>query len=52
MPATATAPYSGPDLLVVVADRAGHETGYELVARPGPEDARRRVTIDSETEQA
>src|SRR4051812_23807986 len=38
--------------VVTVEDRAGRVTEYELIARPGPEDARQRVTVASETGRA
>jgi transcription elongation GreA/GreB family factor len=38
--------------VVTVADRAGRVSEYELIARLGPEDARQRVSIASQTGRA
>lgn len=43
---------AGPGSVVTVADRAGRVTEYELIARPAPEDERRRVTLASPTGRA
>jgi hypothetical protein len=43
---------AGLGSIVKVADRAGRTSEYELIGRPGPQDARRRVPLDSSTGRA